>query len=70
MKPGDFDRRLLRRRHETLASDVSLLASEFPGGFQTVEGYAQRAVLSFAPGASATQQQQAQQLRICLASFR
>ncbi len=32
----DFDHRLLRRRHETLASDVSLIASEFLSGFQAV----------------------------------
>ena len=33
----DLDRRLLRRRHETLASDVSLIAAEFLAGFQAVE---------------------------------
>ena len=33
---GEFDRRLLRRKHETLASDVSLIASEFLAGFQAV----------------------------------
>jgi uncharacterized protein (TIGR00730 family) len=33
----DLDRRLLRRRHETLASDVSLIASEFLSGFQRVQ---------------------------------
>ena len=32
----DFDHRLLRRRHETLVSDVSLIASEFLSGFQAV----------------------------------
>jgi uncharacterized protein (TIGR00730 family) len=31
-----LDRRLLRRSHETLASDVSLIAAEFLAGFQTV----------------------------------
>ena len=47
MKPGDFDRRLLRRRHETLASDVSLIASEFLGGFQTVQEIDRPAVSIF-----------------------
>jgi uncharacterized protein (TIGR00730 family) len=32
-----LDRRLLRRSHETLASDVSLIASEFLAGFQAVQ---------------------------------
>ncbi|MGZ8686800.1 MAG: LOG family protein [Gaiellaceae bacterium] len=39
MKPngnGELDRRLLRRRHEALASDVSLIASEFLAGFQAI----------------------------------
>ena len=47
MKPGEFDRRLLRRRHETLASDVSLIASEFLGGFQTVQKIDRPAVSIF-----------------------
>jgi hypothetical protein len=34
---NEFDRRLLRREHETLASDVSLIASEFLAGFQAVQ---------------------------------
>ncbi len=34
---SDLDRRLLRRRHETLASDVSLIAAEFLAGFQRVQ---------------------------------
>ena len=33
---GELDRRLLQRQHETLASDVSLIASEFLAGFQAV----------------------------------
>jgi uncharacterized protein (TIGR00730 family) len=33
---GELDRRLLRRKHEALASDVSLIASEFLAGFQAV----------------------------------
>jgi uncharacterized protein (TIGR00730 family) len=33
----DLDRRMLRRTHETLAGDVSLIASEFLAGFQVVE---------------------------------
>jgi uncharacterized protein (TIGR00730 family) len=33
----DVDRRLLRRTHETLAGDVSLIASEFLAGFQVVQ---------------------------------
>jgi uncharacterized protein (TIGR00730 family) len=33
----DVDKRLLRRSHETLAGDVSLIASEFLAGFQTVQ---------------------------------
>src|SRR5919106_824103 len=36
LSPG-LDRRLLRRTHETLASDVSLIASEFLAGFQLIE---------------------------------
>ena len=33
----DVDKRLLRRSHETLAGDVSLIASEFLAGFQAVQ---------------------------------
>ena len=36
-RDGQLDRRLLRRTHETLASDVSLIASEFLAGFQAVQ---------------------------------
>jgi uncharacterized protein (TIGR00730 family) len=35
-EPAQLDRELLRRTHETLASDVSLIASEFLAGFQAV----------------------------------
>lgn len=34
---ADLDKRVLRSRRETLASDVSLIASEFLAGFQAVE---------------------------------
>jgi uncharacterized protein (TIGR00730 family) len=34
---AELDRQLLRRSHEELASDVSLIASEFLAGFQAVE---------------------------------
>ena len=44
---GQLDRRLLRRRHATLASDVSLIASEFLAGFQTVEKMGRPAVSIF-----------------------
>jgi uncharacterized protein (TIGR00730 family) len=44
---GDLDRRLLRRRHGTLASDVSLIASEFLAGFQVVERIDRPAVSVF-----------------------
>jgi uncharacterized protein (TIGR00730 family) len=44
---GDLDRRLLRRRHGTLASDVSLIASEFLAGFQAVERIDRPAVSVF-----------------------
>jgi uncharacterized protein (TIGR00730 family) len=43
----DLDRRLLRRRHETLASDVALIASEFLAGFQAVERIDRPAVSVF-----------------------
>jgi hypothetical protein len=43
----DLDRRLLRRRHETLASDVSLIASEFLAGFQLVQRIDRPAVSIF-----------------------
>ena len=47
MNGGELDRRLLRRRHETLASDVSLIASEFLAGFQRVQEIDRPAVSIF-----------------------
>ena len=44
---GELDRRLLRRRHETLSSDVSLIASEFLAGFQKVNEIDRPAVSIF-----------------------
>jgi uncharacterized protein (TIGR00730 family) len=44
---GQLDRQLLRRRHETLASDVSLIASEFLAGFQKVQEIDRPAVSIF-----------------------
>jgi uncharacterized protein (TIGR00730 family) len=44
---ADLDRRLLRRRHETLASDVALIASEFLAGFQAVQRIDRPAVSVF-----------------------
>jgi hypothetical protein len=44
---GELDRRLLRRRHETFASDVSLIASEFLAGFQAVARIGRPAVSFF-----------------------
>ena len=46
-QPGELDRRVLRRRHETLANDVSLIASEFLAGFQTVRKIDRPAVSVF-----------------------
>jgi uncharacterized protein (TIGR00730 family) len=42
-----LDRRLLRRTHDTIASDVSLIATEFLAGFQTVEQIDRPAVSIF-----------------------
>ena len=42
-----LDRRLLRRTHETLASDVSLIATEFLAGFQAVQQIDRPAVSVF-----------------------
>ena len=42
-----FDRRVLRRSHETLAGDVSLIASEFLAGFQAVQRIDRPAVSIF-----------------------
>ncbi|RDI75883.1 Cytokinin riboside 5'-monophosphate phosphoribohydrolase [Gaiella occulta] len=44
---GELDRRLLRRRHEALANDVSLIASEFLAGFQKVREIDRPAVSIF-----------------------
>jgi uncharacterized protein (TIGR00730 family) len=43
----DLDRRLLRRRDEPLASDVSLIAAEFLAGFQAVDRIDRPAVSVF-----------------------
>jgi uncharacterized protein (TIGR00730 family) len=44
---GELDRRLLKRRPESLASDVSLIASEFLAGFQKVQEIDRPAVSIF-----------------------
>ena len=44
---GQLDRRLLRRTHETLSADVSLIASEFLAGFQAVQEIDRPAVSIF-----------------------
>jgi uncharacterized protein (TIGR00730 family) len=44
---AQLDRELLRRSHETLAGDVSLIASEFLAGFQAVERIGRPAVTIF-----------------------
>jgi uncharacterized protein (TIGR00730 family) len=44
---SEVDRRLLRRTHATLASDVSLIASEFLAGFQEVQRIDRPAVTIF-----------------------
>ncbi|MCZ7589188.1 MAG: TIGR00730 family Rossman fold protein [Gaiella sp.] len=44
---NELDRRVLRRTHETLASDVSLIASEFLAGFQAVQRIDRPAVSVF-----------------------
>jgi uncharacterized protein (TIGR00730 family) len=46
-RPQQDDAPLFRRRHETLASDVSLIASEFLAGFQTVQRIDRPAVTIF-----------------------
>ena len=46
-KDAQLDRRLLRRTHETLASDISLIASEFLSGFQLVAQITRPAVSIF-----------------------
>lgn len=44
---NEVDRRLLRRTHETLITDVSLIASEFLAGFQDVQRIDRPAVTMF-----------------------
>jgi uncharacterized protein (TIGR00730 family) len=44
---GQLDRRLLRRTHEALATEVSLIASEFLTGFQAVQRIDRPAVSIF-----------------------
>jgi len=46
-KDGQLDRRVLRRTHEALANDVSLIASEFLAGFQAVQEIDRPAVSIF-----------------------
>jgi uncharacterized protein (TIGR00730 family) len=46
-KGAQLDRRLLRRREETLAGDISLIASEFLAGFQAVQQIDRPAVSIF-----------------------
>jgi uncharacterized protein (TIGR00730 family) len=46
-KDGQLDRRVLNRTQETLASDVSLIASEFLAGFQAVHRIDRPAVSIF-----------------------
>ena len=46
-RDGQLDRRVLRRTHETLAGDVSLIASEFLAGFQAVQEIDRPAVSIF-----------------------
>ena len=44
---NEVDRRLLRRTHETLITDVSLIASEFLAGFQDIQRIDRPAVTIF-----------------------
>ena len=44
---GQLDRRVLRRSHEALAADVSLIASEFLAGFQLIQEIDRPAVSIF-----------------------
>ncbi|MFO7572615.1 MAG: TIGR00730 family Rossman fold protein [Gaiellaceae bacterium] len=46
-RDGQLDRRVLRRTHEAMASDVSLIASEFLAGFQVVQQIDRPAVSIF-----------------------
>ena len=47
MSQPQLDRRLLRRTHETLAGDISLIASEFLAGFQAIQKIDRPAVSIF-----------------------
>ena len=47
MSEPQLDRRLLRRTHETLAGDISLIASEFLAGFQAIQQIDRPAVSIF-----------------------
>ena len=47
MSDGQLDRQLLRRTHDTLAGDISLIASEFLAGFQAVQRIDRPAVSIF-----------------------
>ena len=47
MGEQQLDRKLLRRTHETLASDVSLIAAEFLAGFQEIQKIDRPAVSIF-----------------------
>ena len=47
VQDGELDRRVLRRTHETLAADVSLIAAEFLAGFQAVQEIDRPAVSIF-----------------------
>ncbi len=46
-EPRELDRRVLERTHETLATDVALIAAEFLTGFQTVQRIDRPAVSIF-----------------------
>jgi uncharacterized protein (TIGR00730 family) len=47
MSGSELDRRMLRRRHETFANDVALIASEFLAGFEKVQEIDRPAVSFF-----------------------
>jgi uncharacterized protein (TIGR00730 family) len=64
-----LDRRLLRRSHETLASDVSLIASEFLAGFQTVQRIDRPAVSIFGSARVQTGSQTYERARLTGAAF-
>lgn len=64
-----LDRRLLKRTAETLASDVSLIASEFLAGFQLIEQIDRPAISIFGsarvPGGSKTYESARSVGRVC-----